>query len=199
MAGRMSVAEKLEIWQLVARRGVVSDNRPATGSFGCLDPPVRRTDWWDPAAGAQQGAVRWSACEREEISRGLAAGESLRCIAAQLGQTWTRPTCPRRGSLAQSVCPHASGSSWRGHVSTRTWAVPARRGHRTPSRSAARANSGRHRVVHLRLLADPQRPAVAASAARAGPGCPRGRGSGLAREYASGDQRRSWPLVGRRS
>jgi transposase, IS30 family len=86
MAGRMSVEEKLEIWRLV-RAGL---------SFRMIGRQLGRSDasihqYVGLTGGIRPGertraAVRLSACEREEISRGLAAGESLRCIAGRLGR-----------------------------------------------------------------------------------------------------------------
>ena len=84
MTGRMSVAEKLEIWRLV-RAGVSfrvigrqlgrsnASIRQHVGLTGGIRPRERT-----------RAAVRLSLAEREEISRGLAAGESLRAVAGRL-------------------------------------------------------------------------------------------------------------------
>jgi IS30 family transposase len=86
MAGRMSVAEKLEIWRLV-RAGV--SFRIIGRQLGRSDASIRQhvglTGGIRPRE-RTRAAVRLSVCEREEISRGLAAGESLRCIAGRLGR-----------------------------------------------------------------------------------------------------------------
>jgi IS30 family transposase len=86
MAGRMSVAEKLEIWRLM-RAGV--SFRVIGSQLGRSDGSIRQyvglTGGIRPRE-RTRAAVRLSACEREEISRGLAAGESLRCIAGRLGR-----------------------------------------------------------------------------------------------------------------
>ncbi len=86
MAGRMSIAEKLEIWRLV-RAGV---------SFRIIGRQLGRSDASIRQYVGLTGGIRprertrsagcLSLCEREEISRGLAAGESLRCIAGRLGR-----------------------------------------------------------------------------------------------------------------
>ena len=83
MSGRMSVAEKLEIWRLVragtsfrviGRRLGRSDAsiRQYVGLTGGVRPRERR-----------RATICLSLGEREEISRGLAAGESLRRIAGR--------------------------------------------------------------------------------------------------------------------
>jgi IS30 family transposase len=86
MDGRMSVAEKLEIWRLM-RAGV--SFRVIGHQLGRSDGSIRRyvglTGGIRPHE-RTRAAVRLSACEREEISRGFAAGESLRCIASRLGR-----------------------------------------------------------------------------------------------------------------
>jgi IS30 family transposase len=82
----MSVAEKLEIWQLV-RAGV--SFRIIGRQLGRSDASIRQyvglTGGIRPRE-RTRAAVCLSLCEREEISRGLAAGESLRCVAARLGR-----------------------------------------------------------------------------------------------------------------
>jgi IS30 family transposase len=84
--GRMSVAEKLEIWRLM-RAGV--SFRVIGHQLGRSDGSIRQyvglTGGIRPRE-RTRAAVRLSAGEREEISRGLAAGESLRCIAARLSR-----------------------------------------------------------------------------------------------------------------
>lgn len=84
MAERMSVQEKLEIWRLV-RAGVSlriigrqlgrsdASIRQYVGLTGGVRPPKRR-----------RAEICLSLGEREEISRGLAADESVRAIATRL-------------------------------------------------------------------------------------------------------------------
>jgi IS30 family transposase len=82
----MSVAEKLEIWRLV-RAGV--SFRIIGRQLGRSDASIRQyvglTGGILPRE-RTRAAISLSLCEREEISRGLAAGESLRCIAGRLGR-----------------------------------------------------------------------------------------------------------------
>ena len=82
MAGRMSVAEKLEIWRLV-RAGVSFRviGRQLGRSDASIQQYVGLTGGVRPRE-RSRAAVRLSAGEREEISRGLAAGESLRASPA---------------------------------------------------------------------------------------------------------------------
>ena len=137
MSGRMSVAEKLEIWRLV-RAGV--SFRVIGRQLGRSDASIRQhvglTGGIRPRE-RTRAAVRLSVCEREEISRGLAAGESLRCIAGRLGRApstvsrevtrnggharyraadsdraaWARASRPKRCKLAsnQRLCETVAG------------------------------------------------------------------------------------------
>jgi IS30 family transposase len=98
----MSVAEKLEIWRLV-RAGT---------SFRVIGRRLGRSD-----ASIQQyvgltGGVRprercraakqLSLGDREEISRGLAAGESVRAVAGRLGRS---PSAAALGSATVGTSP----------------------------------------------------------------------------------------------
>jgi len=87
MAGRMSVAEKLEIWRLL-RAGT---------SFRVIGRRLGRSDATIQQYVGLTGGVRprertraanqLSLGEREEISRGMAAGESMRAVARRLGRS----------------------------------------------------------------------------------------------------------------
>ena len=87
MAARMSVAERLEIWELV-RAGV--SFRVIGCRLGRSDASIRQyvglTGGIRPRERCR-AAAHLSLGEREEISRGLAAGESLRFIAGRLGRS----------------------------------------------------------------------------------------------------------------
>ena len=76
------MAEKLEIWRLV-RAG--TSFRVIGRQLGRSDASIRQyvglTGGVRPRE-RTRAAVRLSLCEREEISRGLAAGESVRYRAA---------------------------------------------------------------------------------------------------------------------
>ncbi len=86
MAERMSLADKLEIWRsvraglsfrVIGRQLGRSDAsiRKYVGLTGGVRPPTR-----------SRSAISLSLAEREEISRGLAAEESVRAIAGRLGR-----------------------------------------------------------------------------------------------------------------
>ena len=116
MAGRMSVAEKLEIWRLlragtsfrvIGRRLGRSDAtiQQYVGLTGGVQPRERT-----------RAANQLSLCEREEISRGMAAGESMRAVARRLGRSPStvsrelvrnggRPLLPGRGCRSGGVGP----------------------------------------------------------------------------------------------
>jgi IS30 family transposase len=84
MAGRMSVAEKLEIWRLL-RAGV--SFRVIGRQLGRSDASIRQYVGLTGGVRPRErirAAAQLSLGEREEISRGLAAGESLRGIAGRL-------------------------------------------------------------------------------------------------------------------
>ena len=114
MAGRMSVAEKLEIWRLM-RAGV--SFRVIGSQLGRSNGSIRQyvglTGGIRPRE-RTRAAVRLSACEREEISRGLAAGESLRCIAGRLGRapsTVSREVT-RNGGRARYRAADSDRAAW---------------------------------------------------------------------------------------
>ncbi len=84
---RLSEAEKSEIWdrfeggesqRSISRR---LKRPPSTIRTHLLGWGFRR-----PLPGPEWSTIRLSLTEREEISRGLATGESMRCIAARLGR-----------------------------------------------------------------------------------------------------------------
>ena len=84
---RLSEAEKSEIWdrfeggesqRSISRR---LKRPPSTIRSHLLGWGFRR-----PLPGPEWSTIRLSLTEREEISRGLATGESMRCIAARLGR-----------------------------------------------------------------------------------------------------------------
>lgn len=87
MLRRLSELEKSEIWdrfeggesqRSISRR---LKRPPSTIRTHLVSSGFRR-----PLPGDEWSTLRLSMTEREEVSRGLAAGESMRCIASRLGR-----------------------------------------------------------------------------------------------------------------
>jgi IS30 family transposase len=85
---RLSVSEREELWdrweggesqRLISRR---LGRSPST-----VRTQLIASGWRRPNRGGEWCSVRLSLAEREEISRGLARDESLRCIAHRLGRS----------------------------------------------------------------------------------------------------------------
>ena len=142
MSGRMSVAEKLEIWRLV-RAGTSfrvigrllgrsdASIRQYVGLTGGIRPRERR-----------RAAICLSLGEREEISRGLAAGESLRRIAGRLGRA--------PSTVSREVSRHGGRGQYRAAVSDQAAWSRARR----PKRCKLATNERLREVVAGKLGED---------------------------------------------
>ena len=84
---RLSESEKTEIWdRFEAGESLRSISRglgrpPSTIRTHVVSGGFRR-----PVPAGEWSSTRLSLGEREEISRGLASGESMRCIAGRLGR-----------------------------------------------------------------------------------------------------------------
>src|SRR3954452_3753834 len=114
MAGRMSVAEKLEIWRLL-RTGT---------SFRVIGRQLGRSDSSIQQYVGLTGGVRprercraadqLSLGEREEISRGMAAGESMRAVARRLGRAPSRVSrdLVRNGGRRRYRAAAADRAAW---------------------------------------------------------------------------------------
>ena len=123
------VAEGASAWRLqqeihrsryAIRRAVIALQRPA------VKPPTRRP-------------VRLSLVEREEISRGLVAGLSLRAIARQLGRS--------PSTVSREVRANGGPSRYRAHRSDRRALRLARR----PKPAKLAANARLREVVETKL------------------------------------------------
>ena len=125
--GRWSAAEQEEIWARWRRRESFraigrhfGTHRQAVRRFvartgGCRRAPPRRAE----------GAL--SSAEREEVSRGLAAGESYRQIATQLGRAHT--TVSREVARNGGPTPYRAGAA-----DAAAWGRPQGAGPNAPSR-----------------------------------------------------------------
>ena len=84
---RLSELEKVEIWdRFEAGESQRSIGRRLGRSPSSIRTHLLGSGFRRPVPGPEWSALRLSLTEREEISRGLAAGESMRCIAARLGR-----------------------------------------------------------------------------------------------------------------
>jgi len=84
---RLSELEKVEIWdRFEAGEWQRSISRRLGRSPSSIRTHLLGSGFRRPVPGPEWSALRLSLTEREEISRGLAAGESMRCIAARLGR-----------------------------------------------------------------------------------------------------------------
>ena len=85
---RMSVSEREELWD---RWEAGESQRSISRRLGRSPSTVRTqlvgSGWKRPIPGSEWCSLRLSSAEREEISRGIAGGESMRCIAHRLGRS----------------------------------------------------------------------------------------------------------------
>jgi len=85
---RLSVSEREELWD---RWEAGESQRSISRRLGRSPSTVRTqlvsSGWNRPVPVREWSSLRLSLSEREEISRGLACGESLRCIAHRLGRS----------------------------------------------------------------------------------------------------------------
>ncbi len=84
---RLSESEKVEVWdRWEAGESQRSISRRLGRSPSSIRTHLLGSGFRRPVPGAEWSALRLSLTEREEISRGLAAGVSFRCIASGLGR-----------------------------------------------------------------------------------------------------------------
>lgn len=80
-------SELVEVWdRWEAGESQRSISRAVGRSPSSVHGLLVRSGWRRPMPAKAWSPVRLSLTEREEISRGLAAGESMRCIAGRLGR-----------------------------------------------------------------------------------------------------------------
>ena len=84
---RFSESEKAELWdRFEAGESLRSISRVLGRAPSSVRTHIVAAGWRRPVPAGDWCAIRLSFSEREEISRGLAAGVSLRCIARRLGR-----------------------------------------------------------------------------------------------------------------
>ena len=117
---RLSELEKSEVWdRFEAGESQRSISRRLGRSPSSIRSHLLGSGFRRPLPGPEWSALRLSLTEREEISRGLATGESLRGIAAQLG---------RAGStVSREVASNGGRHKYRATTAHRTSRHRARR------------------------------------------------------------------------
>ena len=114
-----SAVERRELWDRWERGESVSEiGRALDREPGTIHSTIRRHGGLVPAE-RRRSRLALSVCEREEISRGVAAGESARRVAARLGRS--------PSTVTRELARHGGRRRYRaGEADTRAW-VSARR------------------------------------------------------------------------
>ena len=87
VVGRFSESEKAELWdRFEAGESLRAISRALGRAPSSVRTHIVAAGWRRPVPAADWCPIRLSFAEREEISRGIAAGVSLRCIAHRLGR-----------------------------------------------------------------------------------------------------------------
>jgi len=137
---RLRPAERTEIHRRVAHG---ETHRMVAAAIGCSTKSIQRlfirTGGFAPAARIRS-PLRLSLAEREEISRCVAAGDSLRAVARRLGRA--------PSTIAREVRPNGGRSGYRAYQAERRAWQQARR-----PRAGKLARSPRLRIVVERWLA----------------------------------------------
>jgi len=137
---RLSELEKSEVWdRFEAGESQRSISRRLGRSPSSIRSLLLGSGFRRPLPGPEWSALRLSLTEREEISRGLATGESLRGIAAQLG---------RAGStVSREVASNGGRHKYRATTAHRTSRHRARR----PKPAKLASNHQLRTVVEAKL------------------------------------------------
>src|SRR5215203_275248 len=138
----MSVAEKLEIWRLL---GAGTSFRVIGRRLGRSDATIQQ--YVGLTGGVQprercRAANQLSLGEREEISRGMAAGESVRAVAGRLGRAPSR--------VSRELVRNGGRRGYRAAAADRDAWARARR----PKRCKLATNPRLRAVVGVRLGED---------------------------------------------
>ena len=117
--GRFSESEKAELWdRFEAGESLRAISRQLGRAPSSVRTHVVAAGWRRPAPAADWCPIRLLFAEREEISRGLAAGVSLRCIARRLGRapsTVSREVAANGGRLRYRAAVAHRASRRRAH------------------------------------------------------------------------------------
>ena len=114
---RFSESEKAELWdRFEAGESLRSISRVLGRAPSSVRTHIVAAGWRRPVPAGDWCAIRLSFAEREEISRGLAAGVSLRCIARRLGRA--------RSTVSREVAGNGGRTRYRAAVAHRAWQCP---------------------------------------------------------------------------
>jgi IS30 family transposase len=117
---RFSELEKAELWdRFEAGESLRAISRELGRAPSSVRTHIVAAGWRRPVPAGDWCQLRLSFCEREEISRGIAAGVSLRCIARRLGRA--------PSTVSREVAGNGGRMSYRAAVAHR---ASRRRAHR---------------------------------------------------------------------
>ncbi len=109
---RFSESDKTELWdRYEAGESLRSIGRCLGRAPSSIRTHLVAAGWKRPVPAGDSCPLRLSFGEREEISRGLATGESFRCIARRLGRspsTVSREVASNGGRRQYRGCPRTS-------------------------------------------------------------------------------------------
>lgn len=117
---RLSESEKSEVWdRLEAGESIAAVARRLGRARSSIRSHVVAAGFRRPVPAGEWSPLRLSLTEREEISRGVAAGESLRAVARRLGRA--------SSTVSREVASNGGRHRYRAHVAHRASRVRARR------------------------------------------------------------------------
>ena len=134
---RLSESERSEVWdRLEAGESVASVARRLGRARSSVRSHVVAAGFRRPVPAAEWSPLRLSLTEREEISRGVAVGESLRAIARRLGRA--------SSTVSREVASNGGRLNYRAHAAHRGSRIRARRPNQ-PSSPATDSSAKRWR------------------------------------------------------
>jgi transposase len=140
--GGLSAAGEKELWERWRAGESISDiARALRKALGSMHRIIEATGGFSPSERRRRGCALTLA-EREEISRGLATGESLRAIAARLGRS------------ASSICREVNRNGERNRYRATRADQKAWQRAKRPKRCLLSANDRLRDLVAERLKAD---------------------------------------------